>query len=67
MMRKDPDKGPPMMEGAHHYDKGYVSEIEDNGTYPSKEERGNRYLEMQDEIVDRDSAKLVRSKFTKIH
>jgi len=68
--RHDPDKGPPMMEGAYHYDHGYSSDHEyaqPAGVYPPHEERGNDYLKHQDEIVSRDGKKLERSKFSKIH
>jgi hypothetical protein len=70
MMKKDPDKGPPMLEGAHHYDKGYESDhsyAQPEGAYPGSSERGNRYMMHQNEIVSRDGKKLERSKFSKIH
>ena len=64
----DPDKGPPMIEGAHHFDKGYRSddELDIKGDFPGKEERGNAYFKHNHEIMHRDSAKLKRSKFSKI-
>lgn len=65
----DPDRGPPMKEGAHHFDKGYVSDedhFSPRGAYPQDHERGNDYMKLQNEIVHRDSKKLSREKFTKI-
>ena len=65
----DPDRGPPMHEGAHHWDKGYTSDEEHfspRGVYPDDHHRGNRYMEHQNEIVHRDSKKLNREKFSKI-
>lgn len=63
----DPDKGPPMKEGAHQYDKGYETDNSNlpDGGFPGPE-RGNRYKMHQNEIVTRDSKKLKRGKFTKI-
>lgn len=69
MRAGDPDKGPAMMEGAHHFDKGYVSDedyFSPRGVYPDDHQRGNRYMEKQNEIAHRDSKKLNREKFTKI-
>ena len=69
MRDSDPDKGPPMLEGTHHWDKGYDSDEEHfspRGEFPDDHERGNRYMSMQNEIVSRDSKKLTRGKFTKI-
>lgn len=65
----NPDKGPRMMEGAHHFDKGYISDNDyfaPKNEYPGDHERGNHYMQMQNEIVARDSKKLRRDKFTKI-
>jgi hypothetical protein len=67
--QKDPDRGPPMMEGAHHWDKGYDSDsdvFDRNESYPADHERGNSYVKLNKEMVSRDSKKLNRSKFTKI-
>jgi hypothetical protein len=69
MKMSDPDKGPPMMEGAHKFDKGYESDEEyfsPRGVYPDDHERGNKYMMKQNEIVHRDSKKLNNGKFTKI-
>jgi hypothetical protein len=66
---KNPDKGPRMMEGAHSFDKGYVSDEEyamGPKGYPADQERGNEYLKMAHEIRSKDSKKLQRSKFSKI-
>jgi hypothetical protein len=66
---RNPDVGPPMQEGAHHYDKGYVSDEEyfsPRGLYPDDHERGNRTMELRNEIARGDSAKLNRIKRTKI-
>lgn len=65
----NPDKGPPMMEGAHHFDKGYSSDEKHfspdaNGT--DDHYRGNDYMNLQNEAVHRDDKKLKRSKFSKI-
>lgn len=65
----DPDRGPPMHEGAHHWDKGYMSDEEHfspKGVYPDDHMRGNAYMKHQNEIVHRDSKKLNREKFSKI-
>lgn len=65
----NPDKGPAMREGAHHYDKGYQSDSEmSHGGFPEKGlgERGNNYFKLQNEYLDKDKAKLARSKFSKI-
>jgi len=63
----NPDKGPPMKEGEHHFDKGYSSDNSHFDPYmESERERGNRYMQMQNEIVHRDTKKLNRSKFSKI-
>lgn len=65
----DPDKGPPMHEGAHHFDKGYASDNEHFDPYHHVEHpyRGNNYMSLQNEVVHRDSKKLSREKFSKIH
>ena len=68
-MKSDPDRGPPMMEGAHHWDKGYVSDDETfspKGVYPDDHQRGNPYMKLANEIAHRDSKKLNRGHFTKI-
>jgi len=65
----DPDKGPPMNEGEIRFDKGYKSDDEHfspHGLYPGEHERGNHYMHLQNEAVERDSKKLKRSHFTKI-
>lgn len=66
---KNPDRGPPMMEGAHHFDKGYDSDEEvfsPRGVFPDDHMRGNPYMKLQNEIAHRDSKKLNREKFSKI-
>ena len=66
-MRGNPDKGPAMHEGAHKWDKGYVSDNEHFDPYPANDnQRGNPYMRLQNEIVGRDSKKLSREKFSKI-
>ncbi len=65
----NPDRGPPMLEGAHHWDKGYSSDDEmlsPRGDYPDNHMRGNAYNKLQNEIDNRDSKKLKRAHFTKI-
>ncbi len=65
----NPDRGPPMLEGAHHFDKGYESDEETfspRNAYPDNHMRGNPYMKLQNEIVGRDSKKLKRGHFTKI-
>jgi hypothetical protein len=70
--RSNPDRGPKMIEGAHHFDKGYESDSDvflRKETYPGHSghgERGNEYVKHNREIISRDSAKLKRSHFTKI-
>ena len=65
----NPDTGPKMVEGEHHYDKGYASDnsLTDAGDFPDNDHRGNAYMKMREQINSRDSAKLKRSKFSKIH
>jgi hypothetical protein len=66
-MHGDPDKGPPMHEGAHHWDKGYVGDNDKFDPYShNHHERGNSYFKLQNEIVHRDTKKLSREKFSKI-
>ncbi len=65
----NPDRGPPIMEGEHQFDKGYDSDNETfspRGSFPDDDERGNPYFKLQNEAVSRDSKKLKRSKFSKI-
>lgn len=65
----NPDKGPQMHEGAHHFDKGYVSDndhFSPRGVYPGDHQRGNAYMAHQNEIANKDSKKLKREHFTKI-
>jgi len=69
LKRSNPDKGPRMIEGAHHFDKGYDSDdemINRKGEFPGQSERGNEYMKMRKEIDARDSKKLYRDKFSKI-
>lgn len=62
-----PDRGPKMSEGMHHFDKGYTSDNEHFDPYShGSEQRGNRYMKMQNEIVHSDDKKLAREKFSKI-
>jgi hypothetical protein len=68
--KKDPDRGPPMMEGAHHFDKGYDSDEETfspSEKFPDNDMRGNAYFAMRNKAHRLDSEKLGRSKFSKIH
>jgi hypothetical protein len=70
MKGKDPDKGPPVVEGAYMFDKGYKSDNDHfapPGAFPQDEERGNRYMKNQNDIVARDSSKMRKQKFSKIH
>lgn len=68
----DPDKGPPMMEGAHHFDKGYESDEKhfsplagiNNDTHGHQ--RGNRYMSMQNKFNVEDEKKIKRHAFSKI-
>jgi hypothetical protein len=65
----NPDKGPEMLTGEHHFDKGYESDsdvFKRNESYPGDMQRGNEYVKLNREMIGRDSAKLKRSKFTKI-
>ncbi len=69
MKGKNPDVGPKMMEGAHSFDKGYVSDSSHFSPDEGKSEhayRGNEYMKLQNEIVSRDDKKVRRDKFTKI-
>jgi hypothetical protein len=66
---RNPDHGPKIHEGEHHYDMGYVSDndhFSPPDAYPDNHMRGNQYMKHQNEIVERDSKKLYREKFTKI-
>jgi len=66
---KNPDKGPPIMEGAHHFDKGYESDHEtftNEKLYPDNHQRGNAYFAMTNEAKAKDSTKLKRGHFTKM-
>lgn len=63
----NPDRGPPMMEGAHHFNKGYTSDDEYFDPHYGKDhERGNDYMPMQNERCHKDTKKIERSKFSKI-
>jgi hypothetical protein len=69
-MRTNPDKGPQMLEGQHYFDKGYESDSDvflRKESYPDNEQRGNEYVKLNREIIKRDSKKLERSEFSKIH
>jgi len=67
---KNPDRGPPMMEGAHHFDKGYESDEETfsptRHQFPDNDMRGNSYMELNNGWQKKDAGKLGRSKFSKI-
>ena len=65
----NPDRGPKIVEGAHHFDKGYESdqEVISAGEFPDGDYRGNKYPQLQKEIRSKDEAKLKRSKFSKVH
>jgi hypothetical protein len=68
--QKDPDRGPPIHEGAHHWDKGYDAEpdvFEMKESFPDDNMRGNAYVKNNQEIIMRDTKKLYRGIFTKIH
>jgi hypothetical protein len=65
----NPDRGPPMIEGEHYFDKGYESDSDvflRNESYPGDMQRGNEYVRNNREIISRDSKKLNRGKFSKI-
>lgn len=69
-MKSNPDKGPAMISGQHYFDKGYESDAEvfdRSKSYPGDEQRGNEYVKNNKEIISRDSAKIKRSKFSKVH
>lgn len=67
LKHSDPDHGPKMIEGAHHWDKGYMSDDEmSDGAYPERHMRGNHYLDLQDTIQRRDRTKIEHSKRHKI-
>lgn len=70
-MERDPDKGPRMIEGAHHFDKGYTSDNEHfaptQNMWPYDDEyRGNRYMDLNNGWQKKDAGKLSRSKFSKV-
>ncbi|MDP4164528.1 MAG: hypothetical protein Q8898_15640 [Bacillota bacterium] len=68
----DPDKGPPMLEGAHHFDKGYSADEKHFSPESGKNhdthdhQRGNHYMELQNKAVVSDTKKMSRQKFNKI-
>jgi hypothetical protein len=66
---KNPDRGPPMLEGAHHFDKGYESDEETfsptRHEFPDNNMRGNSYMALNNEWQKKDAAKLSRQKFSK--
>ncbi len=66
----NPDRGPPMKEGAHQFDKGYESDEETfsptRKMWPDNEQRGNEYMKLNNEWQKKDAGKLSRSKFSKI-
>lgn len=69
-MKTNADRGPPMLTGEHHFDKGYESDSEvfdRSKSWPADDQRGNQYVTNNKEIISKDSAKLKRSKFSKIH
>jgi hypothetical protein len=68
-MKSNPDTGPAMRWGEHHFDKGYESDADvfkRNESYPGDVQRGNEYVRNNREIISRDSKKLKRSEFSKI-
>lgn len=70
LKNSNPDKGPAMLEGAHHFDKGYDSDDErvdpTHNMFPANHERGNEYNKLNNEWQKKDAMKLGRSKFSKI-
>jgi hypothetical protein len=69
MKGMNPDRGPPMMWGEHKFDKGYESDADvfaRSSSYPGDEQRGNEYVQMNREIIHRDTKALNRDKFSKI-
>lgn len=69
MKDKNPDRGPEMKEGAHSFDKGYVSDSEHFSPLAGSSDnhyRGNEYMKLQNEVVHRDEKKMKREKFSKI-
>jgi hypothetical protein len=68
-MKGNPDKGPQMKEGPHHFDKGYMSDSEHFSPEAGSSDdhyRGNRYMDLQNEIVRKDTKKMRGDKFSKI-
>jgi len=69
LKRSNPDKGPPMLEGAHKFDKGYDSDDEvfqpTKNMFPDNDMRGNEYMKDNNEWQKKDAVKLGRSKFSK--
>lgn len=67
--RSNPDRGPAMMTGEHHFDKGYESDSDvflRNSSYPGDVQRGNEYVKHNREIISRDSKKMRNQQFSKI-
>jgi hypothetical protein len=66
---KNPDRGPPMHEGAHHFDKGYVSDEEHfsptRHMFPDNDMRGNNYMDLNNHWQKKDAGKMSRQKFSK--
>ena len=63
---RDPDRGHQMKEGEMMFDKGYETSNKNSATYYGDHERGNRYMQLQNEAASRDEKKIKRSKFSKI-
>lgn len=64
---RNPDKGHQMKTGDLPFDKGYETSNKNiSHAYPESKERGNRYVDLQNDYMGKDSKKLARSKFSKI-
>lgn len=67
VMRHDPDKGNPMIEGEMPFDMGYTHQKESQDAYlEDGHMRGNDYSKLTAEIKSRDQKKFNSNKFSKI-
>ncbi len=69
LKHSNPDHGGTIHEMEHKFDKGYISDdeyAEMGGKFPEAHMRGNEYMKHQNEIIKRDSRKIVSDKFSKI-
>ena len=58
----DPDRGPSQKHEGMGFDMGYETQTGNEGAYyPDGQMRGNRYVELQNQITSSDAGKIKRS------